>query len=503
MLRALGTRMANRAGEPPRVVVVGGGITGLVAAYTLHRERPEWDILLLEKSDRVGGNIRTDRNQGFLIDAGPDSFIRTKPDAFELCKELGIDGELIGTEEAARHVYIAHDGRLELLPGGMSLAIPTRVEPLFRTPLLSRAGKLRILAEPVVRAGKPSDDESILEFFSRRIGPEGAERLAAPLLSGIYAGDASELSVRATFPQLVELEEKYGSLLRGLLVQELGRQARHVKSVRLLDIYRWLRRTGEARAASPFLSFENGMQTLVDALQRAIPETSVRLRAGVKTVRALEAGGFVVEVDRESISADAVVVAAPAHAAASLLEGSQIAAELARIRYESTATVFFALERSRVAHPLHGFGFIVPPGEGGILAGTWVSSKWRNRAPEGGVLVRAFVGGARDPRSALDFTDGEIVAFARSELERLMGPLGKMHFARVYRYRNSSPQPVVGHPALLSRIRTLASQTCGLHLIGAAYDGVGIPDCVRQARGAARTVVQELSQSAELRAAAG
>lgn len=502
MLRALGSRMANRAGEPPRVVVIGGGIAGLVTAYTVHRERPDWDVLLFEKSDRLGGNIRTDRHQGFLIDAGPDSFIRTKPEAFELCKELGIDGELIGTEEAARHVYIAHGGKLELLPGGMALAIPTRVEPLLRTPLLSRAAKLRILAEPVTRAGKSIEDESIFEFFSRRIGPEGAARLAAPLLAGIYAGDASELSIRATFPQLVELEQKYGSLLKGLLVQELGRQARQVKSVRLLDIYRWLSRSGEARAASPFLSFENGMQTLVDALQRAIPESSIRLRAEVKTVRPLEAGGFVVEVDREAISADALVVAAPAHAAASLLEGSKIAGELARIRYESTATVFFALERSRVAHSLEGFGFIVPPGEGGLLAGTWVSSKWRNRAPQGGVLVRAFVGGARDPRRALDSTDSEIVTFARSELERLMGPLGKMHFARVYRYRNASPQPVVGHLALLARIRALASETRGLHVVGAAYDGVGIPDCVRQARSAAHTVVQELSRFAELRAAA-
>lgn len=503
MLRALGTRMANRTGEPPRVVVIGGGIAGLVTAYTVHRERPDWDVLLLEKSDRVGGNIRTDRHEGFVIDAGPDSFIRTKPEAFELCRELGIDGELIGTQEAARHVYIAHRGKLELLPGGMALAIPTRIEPLLRTPLLSRAGKLRILAEPVARVGTSREDESILDFFSRRIGAEGAERLAAPLLAGIYAGDASELSVRATFPQLVELERKYGSLLRGLLVQELGRQARQAKSVRLLDIYRWLRRSGEARAASPFLSFENGMQTLVDALQHAIPEASIRLRAGVGAVRPLEAGGFVVEVDRETISADAVVMAAPAHAAASMFEGTKMGGELARIRYESTATIFFALEKSRVAHSLEGFGFIVPPGEGGLLAGTWVSSKWKNRAPEGGALVRAFVGGARDPRRALDSTDSELVTFARSELERLMGPLGKMHFARVYRYRNASPQPVVGHVALLERLRALASETRGLHLVGAAYDGVGIPDCVRQARAAAHTVVQELSRFAELRAATG
>lgn len=502
MLRALGTRMANRSGEAPRVVVIGGGVSGLVTAYTIHRERPDWEVQLLEKADRVGGNIRTDRHQGFLIDAGPDSFIRTKPEALDLCRELGIDGEFIGTEEAARHVYIAHRGRLELLPGGMALAVPTRIEPLLKTPLLSPAGKLRVLAEPLTPAKKSSEDESIFDFFARRIGAEGAERLAGPLLAGIYAGDAAELSVRATFPQLVELERKHGSLIKGLLVQELGRQARQARSIRLLDIYRWLRRTGDARAPSPFVSFENGMQTLVDALARALPESSIRVRTEVRTVRRVDAG-FVVELERETVSADAVVITAPAPAAASMLAGSKIAAELGRIRYESTATVFFALDKSSVAHSLEGFGFIVPPGEGGILAGTWVSSKWKGRAPDGAVLIRAFVGGARDPRRALDSTDSEIVAFAKQELERLMGPIGKMRFARVYRYRGASPQPVVGHPELLARIRACVSETPGLHVSGAAYDGVGIPDCVRQAQSAARTVVQELSRFAELNAAAG
>jgi oxygen-dependent protoporphyrinogen oxidase len=501
MLRALGTRMANRAGDAPRVVVIGGGITGLATAHFVHRERPGWDVLLLEKSDRVGGNIRTDRHEGFLLDAGPDSFIRTKPEALDLCRELGIDNELIGTEEAARHVCIAKDGRLELLPGGMALAVPTRIEPLLRTPLLSRAGKMRALAEPLAPASKTSDDESILEFFTRRIGAEAAERLAGPLLSGIYAGDAAELSIRATFPQLVELEERHGSLLRGLLAAEWARRSQGQKQVRLVDVYKWLRRAGEAQAPSPFLSFENGMQTLVDALRRSLPQDGIRVRANVAAVRAVSTGGFVVEVERESIAADAVVIAAPAHAASALLGSSAAASDLGAIRYESTATIFFALDRSRVAHSLEGFGFIVPPGEGGLLAGTWVSSKWRHRAPEGGVLVRAFVGGARDPRRALDATDGELVTFARTELERLMGPLGKMRFARVYRYRQASPQPVLGHLGRVARIRACASETPGLYVAGAAYDGVGIPDCVRQAKAAADTVVRELSRSTELRAA--
>lgn len=501
MLRALGTRMADGTGEAPRVVVVGGGVTGLTVAYLVHRSRPDWIVTVLEKGDRLGGNVRTERESGFVIDAGPDSFVRTKPEALELCRELGIADALIGTEEAARHVYVAHNGKLELLPGGMALAIPTRLEPLLKTPLLTRKGKARMLAEPFVPKKESDEDESILDFFSRRIGPEGAERLAGPLLSGIYAGDAAELSIRATFPQLVELEAKHGSLLKGLLVQELARGTGARKSINALDIYGWLRRTGEARAASPFLSFEDGMQTLVDALREALPESSVRLGARVSRVRKISNGGFLVDVDGESIPAEAVVVATPAHVAAAIVPDAELAAELRAIPYVSTATVFFALDKSHVAHSLDGFGFIVPGAEAGILAGTWVSSKWRHRAPAGAALVRAFVGGARDSRRVADSTDSELVAFARVELERLMGPLGPSQFTRVYRYREASPQPVVGHLARLERIRARAAAIRGFHLAGAAYDGVGIPDCVKQARRAADAVTQELSGHGETRVA--
>jgi len=499
MLRALGTRMADGAHEAPRVVVIGGGVTGLVTAYLVHRAQPDWSVLVLEKGDRVGGNVRTDREAGFLIDAGPDSFVRTKPEAMDLCRELGIDGELIRTEEAAQHVYYAHGGKLELLPGGMALAVPTRIEPLLKTPLLSQKGKLRILAEPLVRAKTSDEDESILEFFTRRIGAEGATRLAGPLLSGIYAGDPAELSIRATFPQLVELEAKHGSLLKGLFMQEVSRRSGRPTAINVIDIYRWLQRAGEARAASPFLSFENGMETLIGALRRALPETSVRLRAAVSSIRTPSTGGFVVELGREAIPADAVVVATPAHVAASIVPGAELAFELRRIPYVSTATVFFALDKARVAHSLEGFGFIVPPGEGGVLAGTWVSSKWAGRAPVGGALVRAFVGGAHDQRRVADSTDSELVSFARAELERLMGPIGGARFTRVYRYRDASPQPIVGHAARLARIATLASAIPRFHLAGAAYDGVGIPDCVKQARRVANAVIQELSNQATTR----
>jgi oxygen-dependent protoporphyrinogen oxidase len=241
------------------------------------------------------------------------------------------------------------------------------------------------------------------------------------------------------------------------------------------------------------------MRTLVDALARALPKGSVRVQASVTSVRSLAAGGFVVDVAGEAIPADAVVVAAPAHVAASLVPDADLSATLGQFRYESTATVFFAIDKAGAAHSLKGFGFIVPPGEAGILAGTWVSSKWANRAPKGAALIRAFVGGARDPRRAVDSTDGELVAFARVELERLMGPLGRERFSRVYRYRFASPQPTVGHAERLKRVRAHVAAIPGLHLAGAAYDGVGIPDCVRQARQVADSVVRDLSERARLR----
>jgi oxygen-dependent protoporphyrinogen oxidase len=302
---------------------------------------------------------------------------------------------------------------------------------------------------------------------------------------------------------LAELEEREGSLLKGLLLRELKERSGDPKHIHLIDVYRWLRREGEARAASPFLSFKGGMQTLVDALRRTLPDDGVRLRANVSSVRAVDGGGFVIELERESIFADAVVLAAPAHATAAMVADAELGAELGGIRYESTATIFFALDKDTVAHSLEGFGFIVPPGEGALLAGTWVSSKWANRAPEGAALVRAFVGGARDPERVSASTDKELAALAKTELERLMGPLGRPRFVRVYRYRQASPQPAVGHVARVERIRARASLTPGLHVAGAAFDGVGIPDCVRQARDVASKVTAELTKLAEHRAAGG
>jgi oxygen-dependent protoporphyrinogen oxidase len=489
---------------PARVAIVGGGVTGLAAAYELHRLRPGIELRLFEARSRLGGNIRTERDAGFIVDAGPDSFVVTKPEALELCRELGLESELCATEDHARHVFVAHEGGLEPMPVGMALAVPTRIGPLFSTPLLSLGGKLRMLLEPFVPRRRTRGDESMQAFLTRRLGVEGAAQLAGPLLSGIYAGDVAELSIGATFPQLVELEQRYGSLIRGFLALELSRGGGPKTRPGVGAVMRWLRRSGTAQAPSPFRSLKGGMGTLIDALAATLPAGVVRRDAEVTAIARVEGGGYRVSTRGESFVADAVVLASPSHVTAKLVPDPVVARELGQIQYVSTATVFFALDKAKVASDLHGFGFIVPPGEANILAGTWVSSKWRERAPVGTALVRAFVGGARDPDRVTSSTDEELGAFARRELERLMGPLGTSRFERVYRYENASPQPRVGHGALLESVRArCATHLPGIHLAGAAYDGVGIPDCVRQARTAATSIVEALVARGSVHGVAG
>lgn len=472
-------------GAPPRVVVVGAGITGLTAAYSLRRARPGLDVRVLEARPAPGGNVRTEHLDGFVVDGGPDSFVRTKPEALVLCRELGLEPELHPTEPAARHVYVARAGRLEPMPGGMALAVPTRLGPLLGTRLLGLAGKLRLLLEPFVRAPPRQEDESIASFFERRLGKEAAARLAGPLLGGIYAGDVRALSLRSTFPQLAELEDRHGGLLRGMLAGELSRAGGGTPT--LLGLLRWVFRRAPAEVPSPFLSLRGGMGRLVEALVSSLPPGALSTGTAVSSIARAESGRLRITTPGGDLEADAVVLATPAHVAAELLGEPGLRDALAAIPYVSTATVFFGLDRKTVTHPLDGSGFVVPPGEGRLLASTWVSSKWAGRAPEGAALVRAFLGGSREPELVRQSTDEELISLARSELERLMGPLGPARFTRVHRYVDSNPQPVVGHAARLAQLRErlAAGSLRGVVLAGAAYDGVGIPDCVRQARAAA------------------
>jgi oxygen-dependent protoporphyrinogen oxidase len=443
-----------------RVVVIGGGIAGLSTAHALLQRGA--DVTVLERSARLGGNIITERTKGFTIDGGPDSWVATKPHATELAKSLGV--ELIPTIEAFRKVYVAHEGTLHPVPEGLILGVPTRILPVLKTGLFSTRAKLRMGLEPLLpsRPLEGDEDESVSDFVSRRLGHEVTDRLAAPLLGGIFAGDASQLSIRATFPQFVEMERRFGSLVRAM------RASRP--------------KTSSGKHPSAFLSPRGGMGELIEVLEKALGGRVLKSQP----VRALrkDDGRYRIDIDgRDPLFADAVVLGLPAHHAAETVKelDAQLSEELKAIRYASTSTVFLAFRAEAIKRPLDATGFIVPRSMGRpILACTWVSSKWEGRAPAGHVLIRAFFGGAWG-EAILEQSDEGLVACARDELRQLMNLDAEPLFTRVFRFDRASPQPVIGHLGRMARIRGRLAESPGLYLVGGGYDGVGIPDCVRQA----------------------
>lgn len=464
--------------QPRRVVIVGGGITGLAAAYRLLEARQDASgapiaVTLLEARPRLGGNIRTERREGFLIDGGPDSFVVTKPQAAALCKEVGLGDRLIPTTPKNRKVYVLHRGALERLPEGLLLGVPTRILPMVQTSLLSWPTKARMALDLVIPRRASGGDESVGHFIRRRLGGAAVAQLAEPLLGGIYMGNVETLSMQSTFPQLLELEHKHGSLIRGAIAQMAARAVA----------------PGQP-PASPFQSLLGGMGELIDTLAARIEKAGgeIRIGAEVTAIRRGAAGaGFLLGTRRDAgevaeIAADDVVLCTPAYVAADALDGldRDLSATLRQIPYLSTATVVCGYHRADVAHPLDASGLIVPRGEGRrIVAATFISSKWSARAPSDATLLRVFVGGHRDA-GALSQSDEELIALARSELATLIGVRARPILARVYRYARANAQPVIGHAARVQKIRALAERHPGLHFAGAAFDGVGIPDCVRQ-----------------------
>jgi oxygen-dependent protoporphyrinogen oxidase len=462
-----------------RIVVAGGGITGLTAAYRLLASRGGSEarpvVTVLEARESFGGNIRTERPAGYVIDGGPDSFVATKPEATALCKELGLGDQLIETTAKNRKVYVGRQGKLHNLPEGIMLTVPTKWLPLFKSPLIGWGGKLRMAMEPFIKARRDGVDEPLGRFIERRLGKECLDRIAEPLLGGIYAGDIHALSARSTFPQLVDFEVQHGSLVRGATALMMKR--------------------GKGRSKTPpsaFQSLLGGMGELIAALERRTKELGASLRTGARVVRverpALgESAAHVVIVataaGEERLLADHVIFATPAYVAADALAdlAPEVSATLREIPYVSTGTIALAFTRADVPHPLDASGVIFPRSEPRkILATTFVSSKWTGRAPEDVALVRVFVGGAKRGED-LALTDDGLVELARAELAELFNIRAKPLFSRVFRYERGNPQPTVGHGERLAALRKAESTYPGLHFVGAAYDGVGIPDCVRQA----------------------
>jgi protoporphyrinogen/coproporphyrinogen III oxidase len=463
------------------VVIVGGGIAGLAAAYELHRQRVSFT--LLESSNRAGGVVLSEQVDGFTIDAGPDSLLVQKPDGIKLCEELGLGDRLVATKQP-RLAYVQRTGRLHPLPAASVLGIPTRFGPFIRTRLFSWPGKIRMGAELFVPRRNDNQDESIGAFMTRRFGREATEYLAEPLLAGIHAGDVDRLSLRALFPRFCELERTSGSLLKGF-----RRQPQPPRAAAGHD------------GNGPFRSLAGGLSELTCALTAALPAEAIRLRTLVGGVVS-EADGYRVETaSGESLTARAVVLATPAFATARIIHSldDALGSLCDEIPYSSTATIALAFPRAAVAHPLNGSGFVVPRVERtGILAASWLSSKWPHRAPVDHVLMRAFVGGARDSR-ALERSNAELVALALRALRPLLGIAGDPMLTRVYRWERADAQHEVGHLARMERIDQRLAGHPGLFVTGSGFRGVGIPDCVADGRATARQAADFLTATKQLR----
>lgn len=497
--------MRDKYPKSRRIVIVGGGISGLAAAHRVlelqtqerptDSERNPVELMLLEASARTGGTVRTYRREGFLLEGGPDSFISEKPAALELAKRLGLADRIIQTNEQHRRSFVVSGGRLRPTPEGFQLLAPSRMLPFLTTDIFTWRGKARMALDLVLPRRKNangSDDESLAAFVRRRFGREALERMAQPMVGGIYTADPESLSLRATMPRFLEMERRDRSLILSMwkAARASKESARHGRGA-------------SGARYSLFLSFDEGTQVLTDALAARMPVGTLRLNTKVESLvrdgRAREDSAnserdarrwLLRTSEGETFEADAVCLALPAYASARLLRGADdgLASELEAIPYASTATVNLAYERAGIAHPLDGFGFVAPFVERrATLACTFSSVKFAGRAPEGHALLRAFVGGALQP-DMFDLDEAAMIDAVRRDLRDLLGVSAPPLFAHVEKWPRSMAQYHLGHTERLARIRALLRHNTALALCGNAYEGAGLPDCVRSGERAAETL---------------
>jgi oxygen-dependent protoporphyrinogen oxidase len=457
-----------------RIAIIGGGISGLVAAFALepHRRSGSIEYALYEASPRLGGVLRTEHIQGCVVEAGPDSFLTEKPRAADLCRTLGLSDQLIGSNDAARKTYILVDGRLVPMPDGLMFMVPTKILPTAFSPLFSWTTKLRMARELFHRPTPAGSDESVAAFVERHYGTEMVDRLADPLLSGIYGGEAANLSVRAVLPRFAEIERTHGSLGRAMLAAKKKSQPH--------------------QPAPPlFTSMKNGMQQLVETVVPKLDPLSLLINTSVQSIHPEANRGWKVTAGLKSDHFDAIILALPAPAAASILSSSspELSNELASIPYGSSITVALAYGH-KVRHSLPpGFGFLVPRSEGKrLLAATFVHNKFPHRAPENRALLRCFFAGS-NAENIWQLSDDAIIATVRNELQLILGLRATPLFARVYKWKSAMAQYAVGHLERLDRIERLRQQLPGLTLAGNAYRGIGVPDCIRSGQDAARQLL--------------
>lgn len=452
-----------------RLVIIGGGIAGLSAAYSAAKAEKFDQVTLIEADPRWGGKITTERvafaGSHFIIEGGPDTFLASKPWGVALCRQLGLEQRLHGTNPSQKNTYVLKKGRLQPLPEGLAMMIPSDVPSILRSRLISWVGKCRMGLDFLLPPKKTGGDESLGSFVSRRLGREAFENLIEPLMSGIYAGDGDQLSLASTFPYLRDLENTYGSLARGALVLRKKNSASAVQGSR-----------------SAFLTPTTGLAEVVEALVDFL-QTKIRLRPGKKVVQVSRGAGlnsaFRIELESgEIFEADSMILATPAYVSGNLLAAidPELGGTLLRIPYTSTATVSLAYHLADIPRKLDGYGYVIPRREGRkALACTWTSTKFPHRAPDGYGLIRVFVGRAGQD---IPWDESELLALAREELSLTLGIGAEPLVSRVFMWDAAMPQYNLGHPELLESIDRALENYPNLALAGNGYRGIGIPDCI-------------------------
>lgn len=461
------------------VVIIGGGLTGLSAAFYIrkfYREKgltPQ--ITIVDKEGRLGGKIETLHRDGFVIEKGPDSFLARKTAMIDLAKELEIDHELVSMNPEAKKTYIVHRRELHPMPSGLVLGIPTELGPFLKTGLISLGGKARAMMDFVLPRRKSKEDESLGDFIERRLGAEVLQNVTEPLLAGIYAGDTHHLSLQSTFPQFGELEQQYGSLIKGMMTGKKPIETH----------------TGTKRSA--FLTFRQGLQSLVHALVHELGDVDQRIEAQVSSISKNDAGGYqVLLASGECLQADDVVVTAPAFATADLLRPYVDVSALDAINYVSVANVVLAFDRRDLKGLFDGSGFLVPRKEGmSITACTWTGVKWLHTSPDDKMLLRCYVGRSGDEQKVF-LSDEELTELVLKDLRELMNITARPLFSEITRLPRSMPQYPVHHLQNIAEMRrSMESSLPRLYVTGAAFEGVGLPDCIKQAKEMAQVMANK------------
>jgi oxygen-dependent protoporphyrinogen oxidase len=459
-----------------KVAVVGAGIAGLTAAYELTRQARERQIPLsldiFESRDRLGGVILTDREGEYVLDAGPDAILTLKPAALELCRELGLEDDVIPTRDEHRGVALYSRGKLRPLPYGTGSSWPRKISAYVSSGVVSWGSKLRMAGDLILPRGPLKDDESMADFFGRRLGREAVDRIIDPLIAGIYSGDPEKLSIYSTFPRFPQMVARNRSLLLTMLKAPQSSRSGH-------------------RTLPVFCSLRDGLDQLVAALERELSGANISLSTEVSSVSRSDRRWSIRTSTGTREGYSDVLLATPAWVAARMLGGefSQLKSMMESIRYVSSGAVFFAYRKDDVAGRLKGYGFLVPNCEGRRINGaTWISNKFEHRSPHDGFLVRCFVGGDRTA-GELEKDDADLIGMCHEELREIAGVTAEPLFSRAYRWRQSNPQYDVGHAQRSREIDEALSQHAGLHVTGSGYRGIGVPDCVKDGRETARRLL--------------